>query len=165
MSSSKRRKSEPKKRRRQPATAAWRAEALRLYLDGWTFAEIATQLGQMKSTVRDGVRAELAEDIADATERINDRRAVKVAQLDAIIRGHLDDARTGDVRAASVVIAAIERQTKLEGLAVAEKLDVTAKMTLSFDAKEALATKLQELVERRALRDQASGSTPEGASE
>lgn len=131
-----------KKPTKRAAVAAWRTEALRLHLDGWNYAEIAREKGLSPEAVRKGIEAELSDDKADPAERIKLRRAVKGAQLDAIIKGSLPDAQAGSAQAAGVVIQAIAAQMKLEGLSAPEKLDVNAKLTLSFDAHQELLNRL-----------------------
>lgn len=82
---------------------------------------------------------------AGFAESVKQRREIKSAQLDAVIRGSLADAEAGVPSAASVVIAAVAAQTKLYGLAAAEKLDINAAITLSFDAHTELLGRLEKL--------------------
>lgn len=139
-------------------TATWRAEALRLHVEGWTFSQIARQLGKPASTVREGIDAELVDVTAGYTDQIKQRREVKSAQLEAIIRGHLpaatgtvsdenEDGATAkpDANAAFVVIACVNAQAKLHGLTAAEKVDINAAITLGFDAHTELLSRLEKI--------------------
>lgn len=138
-------KTPPKKKPRRVPALAWRSRALALYVAGWTYAQIAKRLELPASTVRDGIEAELVDETGGYADVIKQRREVKSRQLDAVIRGSLPAARAGLPNAAFVVIAAVDKQIKLHGLAAAEKVDVTGALTLNFDAHQELLSRIEKL--------------------
>jgi hypothetical protein len=132
----------------RPATKAWRHKALRLYLAGLSYSQIAEALGKQADSVRKGIDAELADETENYAEHIKRDRAVKCAQLDAILRGNLPKATSGDINSSFVCIAVIKEQVRIKGLASAEKIDVNAKLSLSFDAHQALLERIAKYVEK-----------------
>lgn len=136
--------------KKQPAPKVpkldWHAEAVRLHVSGLTVAEISRKLQKPFERVRDGITAELAKVSGDFADRVNERREIVSHQLDRIIRGSIEAADEGDANSAFVVIAALEKKTKLFGLAAAEKVDITGGLSLSFDAHVALMSRLEKLI-------------------
>lgn len=124
----------------------WHVEAVRLHVSGLTVAEISRKLHKPFERVRDGITSELSKVSGDFADRVNERREIVSHQLDRIIRGSIEAADDGDANSAFVVISALEKKTKLFGLAASEKIDISGGLSLSFDAHVALMSRLEKLI-------------------
>lgn len=142
-----------RKSARRKVVKDWRAEALRLHVDGWTMREIAKKVGKALSTVHEGIEAELAEitrpHAEEAHKERERKREVEGARLDAIIRGHLKKARAGDAEAAHVVISAVRQRAKLFGLEAPTKTEHTGRdggPIMSFDLSKVSDEQLERIL-------------------
>lgn len=140
-------------RSKNPKVQEWRNKALRLYLAGCSFAQVAQALDMKRDTVRQGIEAELSAETGSYVEDIRRDRAVKCAQLDTILRGNLQKASSGDINASFVCIAVIKEQVRIKGLASADKLDITGKLSVSFDATAELMRRLKKMADAKAPKD------------
>lgn len=137
--------SKPKQSKRIPPKER-AVEALRLHVEGWSYSQIATQLGVDIGTVRAAIHIALETQTANYADEIKQKREIKNAQLDAVIRGSLPDAEAGVPAAAAVVTAAVKEQIRLYGLAEPEKVDLSGSLTLIHDAEAELFDRLARLV-------------------
>ena len=109
--------------RNRALAAARRARAIELRAQGWTYEQIADELGYAnRGTVCHIVSDALA---AREVEAVEDLRFLERARLDALQVALWDAAMTGDVKAAQGVLAIIMARVRLLGLNGAER-DATA---------------------------------------
>lgn len=101
-----------------------KAEALRLRRYGFTYSQIAEQLGCALSTAHSYVMGALEETRTLLKEDADAIRDMELSRLDAMLPKFLSKAMAGDDRAAKTVLSIMERRAKYLGLDAAGRLDV-----------------------------------------
>jgi hypothetical protein len=93
-----------------------RAKALELRIQGLTLAAIGEQLGVSKSRAFQYVSEGLAELNETCVVHAEELRRLSTEQLDQLIAAHMPAALEHDVKAAGVVLRALDSRAKLYGL-------------------------------------------------
>lgn len=100
---------------RNRALAAWRrTRAVELAVEGFTYQQIADELGYAnRGTVHRIVQRTLEARLAEGVDEL---RELEVARLDALQAGLWDAASSGDARACGTILKIIDRRCRLLGL-------------------------------------------------
>jgi hypothetical protein len=99
-------------------TAARRAKAIDLYLNGADWQAIADQLGYAsRGAARTDVTRALQQQAEQEAEQVATLRHVETQRLDRLQAGLWPRAIEGDVKAAEAVLRIIDRRVTLHGLA------------------------------------------------
>jgi hypothetical protein len=145
---------------RKVLAAQRRRQAVRMRIEGMTYAVIGKELGVSEvrawKLVSEGL-ARLNEKMAEDAERL---RRLSSEQIDLLLSAHLPKALAGDTKAAGVVLRALDSRAKLYGL-IKTPTAQTATKEVSEEELRAEAVRLGLLP--RELAAPTNGHTSNGA--
>lgn len=101
---------------RQPDDRQRAEQALRLRIEGNTYAVIAAELGWSDESGARHAITRLLDHVE--SETADEYRKIQTARLEGLVRAYLPAALSGNVDAARVVLATHDRLTKLHGWTV-----------------------------------------------
>jgi orotate phosphoribosyltransferase-like protein len=99
--------------------------ALGLRESGYTYAQIADELGVSEQRAWQLVNRELDRLNAKRAEKASDVQRLEIARLDAMLKGIWDKAQDGDFAAIDRVLSIMQRRAKLLGLDLADRQAAT----------------------------------------
>jgi hypothetical protein len=102
--------------------------ALQLRLTGMPYWEIADQLGEEETVVTKAVHGQLNRLIGMEVRDADTARMLHLERLDAIMAGSWAKAVAGSPDHAVTVLRCMERQSRLLGLDVPQKIDITHRL-------------------------------------
>ncbi len=102
-----------------------RNRAIELRIEGFSYREIAKELGVSVATAFNDVEAVIQRNKAEADERADKARHIALHRIDVAVRGLMPDVRSGNARSAEVMAKLEERRAKLIGLDAPEKRELT----------------------------------------
>lgn len=123
----------------QAATAERRAKAIRLKIDGYTYTEIAEQLGySSRGSANSDIRRALEKHVIEEGLAVEAWRELELARLDVLQKAIWPEAMRGSPRAIETALKILDRRAKLLGLDSAIKLEV-----LTIDALDQQIQRLE----------------------
>ena len=135
---------------RRLKAAERRLEAMRLRKAGWTYREIADQLGINHSSVYQFVTEAMAEVRNQTSQEAEEYRAVELSRLEQIHKDWAPLATPGAeadhyaienaAKAAAIVLKASERRSKLLGLDAPEKKELSGTLPGVFAVPQVAVT-------------------------
>lgn len=128
-----------------------------------TLQAIGDELGVTKQTVHARLRIEMAEAAEARRDLATNQLQIELAGIDLVLEGMTPLVESGDPRAATAFLKAMERRARLLGLDAPDKLDVAG--SLNTDPA-AIHARLGAIAARAALvvdADAARGADGDGA--
>lgn len=131
----------------QAFTADRRAKAIRLKIDGYTYTEIAEELGySSRGSANSDIRRALEKHVIEEGLAVEAWRELELARLDVLQKAIWPEAMKGSPRAIETALKILDRRAKLLGLDSAIKLEV-----LTIDALDAQIQRLEAELGRHDL--------------
>lgn len=108
-----------------------RKEAIKLRVEGNTYAEIAEQLGVSEGTAYGDVKAVITESRKEANELAAETLEVELRRLDTAAKLAIREIQVGNLQAIDRLVKTQERRAKLLGLDSPDKHEVSSNVDLS----------------------------------
>ena len=140
-----------------------RTKAIEMRVEGFSYREIAKELGVSVATAFNDVEAVIERNKQEANENADKARRIAIQRIDVAVRGLMPDVRAGNARSAEVMAKLEERRAKLVGLDAPEKRELTgAEGAPLIASPEAAARAVRELFGQHASQAEPTDPEPTG---